>query len=126
MSSTKERVPFTNPVVEWVDQRLPLFTLMQREYGAFPTPKNFNYFWNFGAIAMVILITMILTGLFLAMNYAANTHIAFDSVERIMRDVNYGWLLRYLHANGASMFFIVVYIHIFRGLYFGSYKSPRA
>ncbi len=120
-----EREKFDNPVIEWVDSRLPVFTLMQREYGVFPTPKNFNYFWNFGAIAMVMLVTMILTGIFLAMNYNPSTMGAFDSVERIMRDVNGGWLLRYLHANGASFFFIAVYIHIFRGMYYGSYKQPR-
>ena len=116
---------YTNPVINFIDTRLPLFTMMQKEYGSFPTPKNFNYFWNFGALATVNLIIMIATGVFLAMNYAANTGLAFDSVERIMRDVNYGWLLRYAHANGASMFFIVVYIHIFRALYYGSYKAPR-
>ncbi len=116
---------FKNPVINWVDTRLPLFTMMTKEYGVFPTPKNFNYFWNFGALAMVNLVIMIATGVFLAMNYNASTAGAFDSVERIMRDVNYGWLLRYVHANGASMFFIVVYIHMFRGLYYGSYKKPR-
>ena len=117
--------PFTNPVVNFIDTRLPLFTFMQKEYGSFPTPKNFNYFWNFGALASINLVIMIATGVFLAMNYSANTGLAFDSVERIMRDVNYGWLLRYAHANGASMFFIVVYIHIFRAIYYGSYKAPR-
>jgi ubiquinol-cytochrome c reductase cytochrome b subunit len=116
---------FTNPVINWIDTRLPVFTMMQKEYGTFPTPRNFNYFWNFGALAMVCLMTMIITGIFLAMNYQPNTAMAFDSVERIMRDVNYGWLIRYIHMNGASMFFIVVYIHIFRGLYYGSYKAPR-
>ncbi len=116
---------FANPVIRWVDSRLPIFTMMQKEYGTFPTPRNFNYFWNFGALAMINLLIMIATGIFLAMNYTAHTGMAFDSVERIMRDVNYGWLLRYAHANGASMFFIVVYIHIFRGLYYGSYKAPR-
>ncbi|WP_431283007.1 cytochrome b [Humitalea sp. 24SJ18S-53] len=114
-----------NPVLRWVDQRLPIFTMLEKEYGSFPTPKNFNYFWNFGALAMVTLAIMIATGIFLAMNYTAHTSMAFDSVERIMRDVNYGWLLRYIHMNGASMFFIVVYIHIYRGLYYGSYKTPR-
>ncbi|MBN9563805.1 MAG: cytochrome b/b6 [Alphaproteobacteria bacterium] len=114
-----------NPVINWIDTRMPVFTLMQREYGTFPTPKNFNYFWNFGALAMIALMIMIATGIFLAMNYVPNTGLAFDSVQRIMRDVNYGWLLRYVHQNGASMFFIVVYIHIFRGLYYGSYKYPR-
>jgi ubiquinol-cytochrome c reductase cytochrome b/c1 subunit len=116
---------FTNPVVNWIDTRLPIFTMMQKEYGAFPTPKNFNYFWNFGALAVVNLTIMIVTGIFLAMNYQPNAGLAFDSVERIMRDVNYGWLLRYVHANGATMFFIVTYIHIFRGMYYGSYKNPR-
>lgn len=123
--ANKNREPFDNPVIEWVDSRLPVFTMMQKEYGVFPTPRNFNYFWNFGALAMVFLILMILTGIFLAMNYAANENLAFDSVERIMRDVNYGWLLRYMHMNGAHFFFAVVYIHIFRGLYYGSYKQPR-
>lgn len=116
---------FKNPVIRWVDARLPVFTMMQREYGTFPTPRNFNYFWNFGALAMVSLAIMIATGIFLAMHYTPHTAHAFDSVERIMRDVNYGWLLRYVHANGASMFFIVVYIHTWRGLYYGSYKAPR-
>ncbi|SFL07122.1 cytochrome b [Falsiroseomonas stagni] len=115
----------SNPVIRWVDQRLPIFTMMQKEYGTFPTPRNFNYFWNFGALAMVTLMIMIATGIFLAMNYTPHTSYAFDSVERIMRDVNYGWLIRYVHMNGASMFFIVVYIHIWRGLYYGSYKAPR-
>ncbi len=116
---------FKNPVVRWVDSRLPIFSLMVKEYGVFPTPRNFNYWWNFGAIAMFMLVTMIISGIFLAMNYQPSTVLAFDSVERIMRDVNSGWLLRYIHANGASFFFIAVYIHIFRGLYYGSYKSPR-
>ena len=123
--SAGPRTPFDNKVVEWVDSRLPVFTLMQKEYGVFPTPKNFNYFWNFGAIAMFMLVTMIVSGITLAMHYAANTGLAFDSVERIMRDVNYGWLIRYIHMNGASFFFIAVYIHIFRGMYYGSYKAPR-
>ncbi len=114
-----------NPVLNWIDTRLPIFTMIQKEYGVFPTPKNFNYFWNFGALAMVNLVIMIATGIFLAMNYQPNTMLAFDSVQRIMRDVNYGWVLRYVHQNGASMFFIVTYIHIFRGLYYGSYKAPR-
>jgi len=116
---------FKNPVVRWVDQRLPVFTMLQKEYGTFPTPRNFNYFWNFGALAMVNLMIMIATGIFLSMHYTAHTAYAFDSVERIMRDVNFGWLLRYVHMNGASMFFIVVYIHIWRGLWYGSYKAPR-
>ena len=116
---------FQNPVLNWVDTRLPILTLMTKEYGSFPTPKNFNYFWNFGALAVINLFVMIATGIFLSMNYNASTAGAFDSVERIMRDVNYGWLLRYVHMNGASMFFIIIYIHIFRGMYYGSYKAPR-
>src|SRR6185437_7836765 len=90
-----------------------------------PTPKNFNYFWNFGAIATVMLLLMIVTGIVLAMNYQPNADLAFDSVERIMRDVPSGWLLRYMHMTGASFFFAAVYVHIFRGLYYGSYKAPR-
>ncbi len=120
-----QRQEFKNPVVNWIDERLPIFTLMQKEYGVFPTPKNFNYFWNFGAIAMFMLVTMIVTGILLAMNYAAHTDHAFNSVERIMRDVNGGWLIRYIHMNGASFFFIAVFIHMFRGMYYGSYKKPR-
>lgn len=119
------REQFDNPVVEWIDSRLPIFTILNKEYGVFPTPKNFNYFWNFGAIAMFMLVAMIVTGIILAMHYTANVNLAFDSVERIMRDVNGGWLLRYIHMNGASFFFIAVYIHIFRGMYYGSYKKPR-
>ena len=116
---------FANPVINWIDTRLPIFTMMQKEYGVFPTPKNFNYLWNFGALAMVILMIMIITGIFLAMHYQPNTELAFNSIQHIMRDVNYGWLIRYMHQNGASMFFIVTYIHIFRGIYYGSYKTPR-
>lgn len=119
------REKFDNPVVEWIDERLPVFTMMQKEYGVFPTPKNFNYFWNFGAILMVMLVLMIVTGIVLAMQYTPHVDHAFGSVERIMRDVNGGWMLRYMHANGASFFFIAVYIHIFRGMYYGSYKRPR-
>jgi ubiquinol-cytochrome c reductase cytochrome b subunit len=125
MAGTANRVPFKNPVVEWVDQRLPVFTMMLREYGIFPMPKNLGYLWSFGGIAMTMLVIMILSGLFLAMNYAPNTTLAFESVERVMRDVNYGWLMRYIHMNGASFFFIAVYIHIARGLYYGSYRKPR-
>lgn len=120
-----QRAEFKNPVVNWIDERLPIFTLMQQEYGVFPTPKNFNYFWNFGAILMFMLVTMIVTGIVLAMQYTAHADYAFDSVQRIMRDVNYGWLIRYIHMNGASFFFIAVYLHIFRGMYYGSYKRPR-
>jgi quinol-cytochrome oxidoreductase complex cytochrome b subunit len=116
---------FKNPIVAWIDYRLPVFSFMEHELHEYPTPKNLNYWWNFGSLAGIILVIMIVTGIVLAMHYTAHTAFAFDSVERIMRDVNYGWLIRYIHMNGASAFFIVVYIHIFRGMYFGSYKSPR-
>ena len=123
--ASKAREKYDNPVIEWIDSRLPIFTMMQKEYGVFPTPRNFNYFWSFGGIAMLVLMVMILSGVVLAMHYVPNSMLAFDSVERITRDVNYGWLLRSIHMNGASMFFIAVYIHIFRGMYYGSYKEPR-
>ncbi|PGH55431.1 cytochrome b [Azospirillum palustre] len=116
---------FKNPLVNWIDSRLPIFTMLDHEYNHYPMPRNVNYLWAFGAIAGIMLMIMIATGLFLAMQYSSHTSLAFDSVERIMRDVNYGWLIRYIHANGASMFFIAVYIHMFRALYYGSYKAPR-
>ena len=112
-------------VTGWIDKRLPIFTFMNHNLRDYPTPKNLNYFWNFGSLAGITLVIMIVTGILLAMQYTANTDLAFESVERIMRDVNNGWLLRYIHMNGASMFFIIVFIHIFRGLYYGSYKYPR-
>ena len=92
---------------------------------SFPTPKNLNYFYTFGFILTMCLVTQIITGIVLAMHYVPNTSLAFDSIEHIMRDVNYGWLIRYTHSNGASMFFLAVFIHMFRGLYYGSYKEPR-
>ena len=114
-----------NPIVKWIDHRLPVFTFLDHSIVTYPTPRNLNYFWNFGSLAGFVLVIMIASGVVLAMNYTSDTSMAFDSVERIMRDVNYGWLIRYVHMNGASMFFIVVYIHIFRGMYYGSYKEPR-
>jgi ubiquinol-cytochrome c reductase cytochrome b/c1 subunit len=116
---------FNNKLIAWIDHRLPIFSYLEKEYHTFPTPRNFNYFWNFGAIATVMLVLMIATGVVLATNYTPHVTLAFDSVERIMRDVPSGWLIRYLHMTGASFFFIAVYIHIFRGLYYGSYKAPR-
>ena len=116
---------FNNSLVRWIDHRLPIFTFLHHEMHEYPTPKNLNYWWNFGSLAGIVLVIMIMSGIVLAMHYTAHVDHAFQSVERIMRDVNYGWLVRYIHANGASFFFIVVYIHIFRGLYYGSYKAPR-
>ena len=116
---------FKNPVVRWIDHRLPIFGVVDHFMNDYPTPKNLNYFWNFGSLAGLSLVIMIVTGITLAMSYTPHVDYAFESVERIMRDVNHGWLIRYIHMNGASFFFIVVYIHIFRGLYYGSYKAPR-
>lgn len=121
----KSEIKENKGVTGWIDKRLPVFTFINQNLRDYPTPKNLNYFWNFGSLAGVTLVIMIVTGILLAMQYTANADLAFDSVERIMRDVNNGWLLRYIHMNGASMFFIIVYIHIFRGLYYGSFKSPR-
>ena len=109
----------------WLDTRLPIIRLGWDSMVDYPTPKNLNYWWTFGGILAVCLGIQIVTGVVLAMHYVPHVDHAFASVERIMRDVNYGWLVRYMHANGASMFFIAVYIHIVRGLYYGSYKAPR-
>jgi ubiquinol-cytochrome c reductase cytochrome b subunit len=109
----------------WMDARMPLPRLVYDSFIAYPVPRNLNYAYTFGGILALMLTAQILTGVVLAMHYAANSEIAFNSVEKIMRDVNSGWLLRYLHSNGASFFFIAVYVHIFRGLYYGSYKAPR-
>ena len=110
---------------KWLHERLPIVELVKAQVFDFPTPKNLNYWWTFGGILSLMLVVQIVTGIVLAMHYTPHADLAFDSVEHIMRDVNYGWLLRYMHANGASMFFIAVYIHIFRGMYYGSYKAPR-
>ena len=116
---------WNNPIVKWIEYRLPVFSFTQEHLIDYPTPKNLNYWWNFGSLAGIVLTIMIVTGIVLAMHYTPHVDYAFESVERIMRDVNYGWLLRYVHMNGGSMFFAVVYIHIFRGMYYGSYKAPR-
>ncbi len=110
---------------KWLESRLPVLSLVRGSFVDFETPKNLNYWWTFGAILTFMLVVQIITGIVLSMHYSANTALAFRGVEEIMRDVNFGWLLRYLHSNGASMFFIAVYIHMFRGMYYGSYKAPR-
>ena len=102
-----------------------LFAVVNNHIIDYPTPINLNYFYGFGSLAGIMLVIQILTGIFLAMHYTPHIDLAFNSVEHIMRDVNNGWLMRYTHANGASFFFIVVYVHIFRGLYYGSYITPR-
>src|SRR5579871_1321057 len=114
-----------NGFLRWLEDRLPILGFAHGTAVSFPTPRNLNYLWTFGAILTFMLVAQIVTGIVLTMHYTPEASKAFESVEHIMRDVNYGWLLRYLHANGASMFFLAAYIHIFRGLYYGSYKSPR-
>ncbi len=109
----------------WLERRLPIIGFTYNSFVGYPTPRNLSYLWTFGAILTFMLVAQIVTGVVLAMHYTPDSGLAFDSVEHIMRDVNFGWLLRYLHANGASMFFFAVYVHIFRGLYYGSYKEPR-
>jgi ubiquinol-cytochrome c reductase cytochrome b subunit len=111
-------------IERWLDARLPIVRFGV-DYMMVPTPKNLNYWWTFGGILAVCLVTQIATGVILAMHYVANADLAFASVEHIMRDVNHGWMIRFIHANGASMFFMAVYIHMFRGIYYGSYKAPR-
>jgi quinol-cytochrome oxidoreductase complex cytochrome b subunit len=114
-----------NKALAWFERRLPVFGLLKSSFVDYPTPRNLNYWWTFGGILTVVLMVQIITGIALVMHYTPTSAGAFDSVEHIMRNVNYGWLLRYVHANGGSMFFLAVYIHIFRGLYYGSYKEPR-
>jgi ubiquinol-cytochrome c reductase cytochrome b subunit len=115
-----------HPVMRWLDEKLPLPRFVFGVTGVgYPVPRNLNYFWNFGVLNGAALVIQMVTGIVLAMHYAANAGLAFNSVEHIMRDVNSGWFIRYAHMNGASLFFASVYIHMFRGLYFGSYKAPR-
>ncbi len=115
----------SNGLTRWLDERLPALRFANDHLLSFPTPKNLNYWYTFGALLFYCLIVQIVTGIVLAMHFIPNSALAFNSVEYIMRDVNYGWLIRLIHMNGASFFFIAVYVHIFRGLYYGSYKAPR-
>lgn len=124
MSHESTYVPKTG-VEKFIDSRMPIIRLGYDSFVDFPSPKNLNYWWTFGGILAICLMVQIVTGVVLAMHYAASTDLAFGSVEHIMRDVEYGWLMRYAHMNGASMFFIAVYLHMARGLYYGSYKEPR-
>lgn len=116
--------PAAKGVIGWIEYRLPVFGFI-RHLADYKVPKNLSYFWNFGSLAGIALLIQIFTGLFLAMHYTPEATMAFDSVENIMRNVNFGWLLRYMHAVGASMFFIVIYLHMARALFYGSYKTPR-
>jgi ubiquinol-cytochrome c reductase cytochrome b subunit len=111
--------------IKWFDDRLPIFSYVKEHLVDYKAPKNLNWMWSFGSLAGVALVLQILTGIFLAMHYKPDINLAFDSIQHIMRDVEGGWIIRYLHATGASFFFIVVYLHIGRGMYYGSYKSPR-
>lgn len=124
MSGASSYVPKWG-IAKWMDARLPVARLAYDSFVAYPVPRNLNYLWTFGGILTLMLVVQIVTGVVLAMHYTPHASMAFNSVESIMRDVEYGWLMRYMHANGASFFFIAVYIHIFRGLYYGSYKAPR-
>ena len=116
---------FTNPVLKWVDARFPLTGMIKEHLTEYYAPKNFNFWYYFGSLALLVLVLQIVTGIFLTMNYKPDAAYAFGSVEYIMRDVDYGWLIRYMHSTGASMFFIVVYLHMCRGLIYGSYRKPR-
>ncbi|MHB1951546.1 MAG: cytochrome b [Acidiferrobacteraceae bacterium] len=112
-------------LLEWVDARFPLTSLWEEHLSKYYAPKNFNFWYYFGSLALFLLVNQIITGIFLTMNYAPDTHLAFASVQYIMRDVKWGWLIRYLHVVGASMFFVVVYLHMFRAMLYGSYRKPR-
>ncbi len=109
----------------WIDQRFPLTHFIKNDLADYPTPRNLSYWWNFGSLAGLVLVMQLVTGIFLAMHYKPDIATAFDSIQHIMRDVNYGWLLRYMHSTGASAFFAVIYIHMARTLYHGSYRAPR-
>ncbi|MFZ0559185.1 MAG: cytochrome b/b6, partial [Methylovirgula sp.] len=124
MSGQPTYVP-KSALARWFESRLPLLGFLHHSFVAFPNPRNLNYWWTFGGILSFMLAFQIVTGVVLAMHYTPDSDLAFVSVEHIMRDVNYGWLLRYAHSNGASLFFAAVYIHMLRGLYYGSYKAPR-
>jgi ubiquinol-cytochrome c reductase cytochrome b/c1 subunit len=124
MSGSSTYVP-KSALGRWFESRLPIMGLVHSSFIVYPVPRNLNYMWTFGAILSFMLGAQIVTGVVLAMHYTPESTMAFNSVEHIMRDVNYGWLFRYLHSNGASMFFLAVYLHIFRGIYYGSYKAPR-
>ena len=112
-------------IIQWVDQRFPLTSFVKHELTGYPTPRNLSYWWNFGFLAGIVLVLQVATGIFLAMHYKADIALSFDSIQHIMRDVNYGWLLRYMHAVGASAFFFVIFVHMSRTLYYGSYRAPR-
>ena len=112
-------------MVAWIDDRFPLSSFIKNHLTQYYAPKNFNFWYFFGALALFVFVMQILTGIFLTMHYKPDASMAFESVEYIMRDVSFGWLIRYMHSTGASLFFVVIYLHMFRGLMYGSYKKPR-
>ena len=112
-------------VMGWVDARLPVTETYEKHLSKYYAPKNFNFWYFFGVLSVVVLVNQLLTGIWLTMSYVPTAEGAFASVEYIMRDVEYGWMLRYMHSTGASAFFLVVYLHMFRGLMYGSYQKPR-
>ncbi|WP_022945573.1 cytochrome b [Pseudoalteromonas ruthenica] len=112
-------------IINWIDERIPMTRVWNMHIAQYPAPKNFNFWYFFGSLAMLVLVNQIVTGIWLTMNFVPSAEGAFASVEYIMRDVEYGWLLRYLHSTGASAFFVVVYLHMFRGMIYGSYQKPR-
>src|SRR3954466_4015354 len=130
MAATEKKLPVTgagpfNGVLTWIDQRFPLLTLWREHVSEYYAPKNFNFWYYFGSLAMFVLVIQIVTGIFLVMHYKPDAAQAFASVEYIMRDVPWGWLTRYMHSTGASAFFICVYLHMYRGMIYGSYRKPR-
>jgi ubiquinol-cytochrome c reductase cytochrome b subunit len=112
-------------LLQWLDERLPVTATYKRHVGQYPAPKNFNFWYLFGALSLLVLVNQLLTGIWLTMSYVPTVEGAFASIEYIMRDVQYGWLLRYMHSTGASAFFFVIYLHMFRSLLYGSYQKPR-
>lgn len=114
-----------NSFLEWIDKRFPLVSTWKEHFTEYYAPKNFNFWYFFGSLALLVLVNQLITGIFLTMNYKPDASLAFSSVEYIMRDVEFGWLIRYMHSTGASMFFVVVYLHMFRGMIYGSYRKPR-
>ena len=127
MSANIEKPPVAKGggVLGWVDERFPLSKLVEEHLTKYYAPKNFNIWYYFGALSLLVLVIQVVTGIFLTMNYKPDGALAFSSVEYIMRDVNFGWLIRYMHSTGASLFFVVVYLHMMRALLYGSYKKPR-
>ncbi|MCB1949829.1 MAG: cytochrome bc complex cytochrome b subunit [Burkholderiales bacterium] len=114
-----------NSFLEWIDKRFPMTATWRAHLSEYYAPKNFNFWYFFGSLALLVLVNQLITGIFLTMSYKPDSSLAFASVEYIMRDVEYGWLIRYMHSTGASMFFVVVYLHMFRGMIYGSYRKPR-